>query len=395
MASNIVTIDLSALRHNFKKVKEWIGPSARILCVVKSDAYGHGMLPVAKVLESIGTDYFGVFEAEEGLALREAGIRTSTLVLKGIDADEIPAVVEYDLTPGVFDLGITEQLSDYALKHGKVVPIHIKVDTGMGRIGVPWEAAAAFIKMLLHMKGVIPTGIFSHFSVADEPSHPFTDVQLERFQKVVAVAHDLGIKNPEIHIANSGAILNQKGLDNHLFRPGIILYGSPPSLICPHKDDMEPVMSFRSKVIQVKRVSPGTSISYGRTYIAEAQRVIATIPVGYDDGYSRLLSNKGAVLIRGKRAPIVGTVCMNLTMVDVTDIEGASPGDEVVLLGKQGPGCITAEEIAEQIGTISYEVYCNIGKSNKRVYMGGIEGQRSEVRGQRSEVRGQKLKVGG
>lgn len=372
MTSNIVTIDLSALRHNFKTVKEWIGPSARILCVVKSDAYGHGMLPVAKVLESIGTDYFGVFEAEEGIALRKAGIRLSTLVLKGIDADEIPAVVEYDLTPGVFDLSITEQLSDYALQYGKVVPIHIKVDTGMGRLGVPWEEASAFIKTLLHMKGVTPAGIFSHFSVADEPGHPFTDVQLERFQKVVAVAHDLGIKNPQIHIANSGAILNQKWLENHLFRPGIVLYGSPPSGVCQHIDKLKPVMSFRSRVIQVKAVPPGTSISYGRTYTAEAQRVIATIPVGYDDGYSRLLSNKGAVLIRGKRAPIVGTVCMNLTMVDVTDIEGVSPGDEVVLLGRQGTDCITAEEIAEQIGTISYEVYCTIGKSNKRYYVGDL-----------------------
>ncbi len=372
MTSNIVTIDLSALRHNFKKVKEWIGPSARILCVVKSDAYGHGMLPVAKVLESIGTDYFGVFEAEEGIVLREAGIRAPTLVLKGIDADEIPAAVEYDLTPGVFDLGIIEQLSDYALKHGKVVPIHIKVDTGMGRIGVPWEETAAFIKTLLHMKGVAPTGIFSHFSVADEPDHPFTDVQLERFRKVVAVAHDLGIKNPEIHIANSGAILNHKGLENHLFRPGIILYGSPPSAACPHIDELKPVMSFRSRVVQVKTVNRGASISYGRTYIAEAQRVIATIPVGYDDGYSRLLSNKGGALIREKRAPIVGTVCMNLTMVDVTDIESVSPGDEVVLLGRQGADCITAEEIAEQSGTISYEVYCSIGKSNKRCYIGDV-----------------------
>ncbi len=388
MTSNVVTIDLSALRHNFKKIKELAEPSVRILCVIKSDAYGHGMLPVARGLESMGADYFGVFEAEEGVRLRDAGIRTPTLVFKGIGADEIPAVVEYDLTPGVFDLSITEQVSDYALRHGKVVPIHIKVDTGMGRIGVPWEEAPDFIKRLLHMKGVTPAGIFSHFSVADEPGHHFTDVQMERFQRVVATAHDLGIKNPLIHIANSGAILNQTGFEGHIVRPGIMLYGSPPSRMCPHRGELEPVMSFRSQVVQVKTVSPGTSISYGRTYIAESQRVIATVPVGYDDGYSRLLSNKGTVLIRGKRAPIVGTVCMNLTMVDVTDIDCVSSGDEVILLGKQGKDRITAEEIAEQIGTISYEVYCSIGKSNKRVYVGGDGGQRAEVRGQRSEVRG-------
>jgi alanine racemase len=372
MTSNVVTIDLSALRHNFKKIKQWVRPSARILCVVKADAYGHGMLPVARVLASMGADYFGVFEAEEGVALREAGIRTPTLVLKGIVADEIPAVVEYDLTPGAFDLSTTKQLSDYALKNGALVPVHIKVDTGMSRVGVPWEKVPDFINELLHMKGITPTGIFSHLCVADEPAHPFTDVQMDRFQKVVAIAHKFGIKNALIHISNSGAIVNQKGVGSHLVRPGIILYGSLPSLICPHKDELEPVMSFRSRVIQVKSVSPGTSISYGRTYIAESQRVIATIPAGYDDGYSRLLSNKGVVLIRGKRAPLVGTVCMNSTMVDVTDIEGVSTGDEVILLGRQGKDRITAEEIAEKIGTISYEIYCTIGKSNKRCYVGDV-----------------------
>jgi alanine racemase len=372
MTSNIVTINLAALRHNFKTIQEWLRPSARVLCIIKADAYGHGMIPVASVLASMGAYYFGVFEAEEGVALREAGIRTPVLVLKGIDADEIPVVIEYNLAPGVFDLGTTKQLSDYALKHGATVPVHIKVDTGMSRIGIPWRKMSEFINALLHMKGIIPTGIFSHLSVADDPAHPFTDIQMGRFQKVVAIAHQFGIKNALIHISNSGAILNQRGVESHLVRPGIILYGSLPSLICPHKDELEPVMSFRSRVVQVKKVSPGTSISYGRSYIAQSQRVIATIPTGYDDGYSRLLSNKGVVLIRGRRAPIVGTVCMNATMVDVTEIEGVSPGDEVILLGKQKKDRITAEEIAEKIGTISYEIYCTIGKSNKRCYVGEI-----------------------
>ena len=372
MTSNLVTIDLSALRHNFKKIKQWVRPSTRILCVIKADAYGHGMIPVASVLETMGTDYLGVFEAEEGVALREAGIRIPTLVLKGIETDEIPVVVEYNLTPGVFDLNTTKQLSDYALKHGTTVPIHVKVDTGMSRVGIPWEKMSEFVNALRQMKGIVPAGIFSHFSIADEPAHPFTDIQIDRLQKVIAIAHQFGIKNALIHISNSSAILNQKGMESHLVRPGIILYGSLPSLICPHKDELEPVMSFRSRVVQVKIVSPGTSISYGRTYIAESQRVIATIPAGYDDGYSRLLSNKGVVLIRGRRAPIVGTVCMNSIMVDVTEIEGVSPGDEVTLLGRQGKDRITAEEIAEKVGTISYEIYCTIGKSNKRCYVGDV-----------------------
>lgn len=372
MTSNIVTIDLSALRHNFEKVKEWAGPLARILCVIKSDAYGHGMPRVARTLESMGADYFGVFEAEEGIALREAGIHTPTLVFKGIATDEIPAVVDYNLIPGLFDLSISERLSDYAAKRGKVVPVHLKVDTGMGRIGIPWEKAPGFIKKILNLKGISVAGIFSHFAVADEPGDPFTDVQLERFQNVVAGAHDLGIKDTVTHIANSGAILNQKGLKNHLVRPGISLYGSPPVPVCPHSDELKPVMSFRTRVIQVKTVSAGTSISYGRTYVTESQRVIATIPVGYDDGYSRLLSNRGTALIRGKRARVAGTVCMNLTMLDVTGIEGVTDGDEVVLLGKQGNDRVTAEEIAEQLGTISYEIYCSIGKSNKRCYVGDV-----------------------
>jgi alanine racemase len=372
MTSNIVNIDLSALRRNFRKIKSRIGSSARILCVVKSDAYGHGMLPVARELEAMGTDCFGIFEVEEGRTLRDGGVRTPLLVLKGIDADEIAAVTEYDLIPAVFDIDIARLLSDHALKQGKCVPVHVKVDTGMGRLGIQWQEARSFIKGLVHLRGVQIAGIFSHLSVADEVGHSFTDVQIERFEDCVAMAHDLGIRDPVTHIANSGAISNQKCAEGGLVRPGIMLYGSSPSAACPDCDGLSPVMSFVSRVIQVKTVPAGTPISYGRRYVTKAQRIIATICAGYGDGYSRLLSNKGTVLIRGRRAPVVGTVCMNLTMADVTGIEGVSAGDEVVILGGQKQDRITAEEIAQQIGTISYEVYCAIGKSNRRCYLGGL-----------------------
>jgi alanine racemase len=205
--------------------------------------------------------------------------------------------------------------------------------------------------------------------VAGQPGDPFTDQQIRRFQETVEECRRLGILRGAVHIANSGALLGNKGLNLGMARPGILLYGSPPDQGWDDAGSFKPVMTFKSCVIQVRTVSPGTSISYGRTYITQQRSTIATIPVGYDDGYSRLLSNKGEVLIRGRRVPVVGRICMNLTMVDVTGVEGVAVGDEVVLLGAQGKERITAEEIATRIGTISYEVYCTIGRSNRRVYI--------------------------
>lgn len=368
MIPNEVTIDLGALRHNFLEIKRLAGPDTRIVAVVKSDAYGHGMIPVARTLESAGIDCLGVFELEEGLELRKAGCGVPILVMMGITSDEVSAVVEHELTPALFQLDIAEKLSRISAEQGKVTPVHVKVDTGMTRLGVYYEDLRNFLKQLLPLKGIELEGMFSHFAVADQLGHPFTDEQVKRFRGAVEECSRLGVFQGRIHIANSGALLGNKGLDLDMVRPGILLYGSPPAEGWADAASFKPVMTFKSRVIQVRTVSPGTPVSYGCTYVTQERCAIATIPVGYDDGYSRLLSNNGEMLIHGRRVPVVGSVCMNLTMVDITGVEGVEVGDEVVLLGAQGKERITAEEVAARIGTISYEVYCAIGKSNRRVY---------------------------
>ncbi len=369
MIPNVVIIDLGALRHNFFEIKRLAGPHTQILAVVKSEAYGHGMIPVARTLESSGVDYLGVFEVQEGLDLRKGGCKVPILIMMGIQLDEVSDIVKHELTPALFQLDVAEKLSRISVEQGKVTPVHVKVDTGMTRLGVCCEDLENFLKHLLPLKGIQLQAIFSHLAVADQPGDPFTDKQIRRFRESVGECRRLGLFRGGVHIANSGALLANKGLDLGMARPGILLYGSPPAQGWPAAASFEPVMTFKSRVIHITTVPPGASVSYGRTYITQKKCAIATIPVGYDDGYSRLLSNNGEVLIRGQRMPVVGRVCMNLTMVDVTGVEGVAVGDEVVLLGGQGKEQITAEEIATRIGTINYEVYCSIGKSNRRIYI--------------------------
>lgn len=369
MTVNEVIINLGALRHNLSEIKRLAGPGARVIPVVKSDAYGHGMIPVAKALESAGVDYFGVFELDEALELRKAGTNIPILVMMGITSDEVSAVVESGVTTALFQHDIAEKVSEAALKQNKVAPVHVKVDTGMTRLGVPWTKLPDFLQGLLPLKGLRLEGMFSHLAVADDPEHPFTARQIRTFLQVVEEGRRLGVCTDAVHIANSGALLGKRGLDLGMVRPGILLYGSPPAQGWPAAACFEPAMTFRSRVIQVKTVPAGTPVSYGCTYKTSSRSTIATIPVGYDDGYSRLFSSKGVVLIRGKSVPVVGRVCMNLTMLDVTSVQGVSVGDEVVLLGVQGEERITAEELGEKIGTISYEIYCSIGKSNHRTYI--------------------------
>jgi alanine racemase len=369
MIPNEVTIDLGALRHNFFEIKRLAGPHTNILAVVKSDAYGHGMVPVARTLESVGVNCLGVFEVEEGLELREAGCGVPILIMMGVMPDEISAVVESDLIPALYQIDIGEKLSLISAEQGKVTPVHVKVDTGMTRLGVWYEDLPQFLEQLFPLEGIEVKGVFSHLAVADQPDDPFTDQQIRRFLEGVELCILSRGFHGDVHIANSGALLGNQGLDLGMIRPGILLYGSPPAEGWAAAASFKPVMTFKSKVIQVKTVPSGTSVSYGCTYTTQERATIATIPVGYDDGYSRLLSNNSEVLIRGQRVPVVGRVCMNLTMLDVSSVSDVVVGDEVVLLGSQGKERITAEEIATRIGTISYEVYCTFGKSNRRVYI--------------------------
>ena len=369
MIPNEVIIDLGALRHNFSEIRRLAGPKPGVLAVVKSDAYGHGMIEVAKTLEAAGVDCLGVFEVTEGLELRKSGCKTPILVMMGALSDEVEAAVEHGLTPALFHLEIAERLAAVSAARRKVTPVHVKVDTGMTRLGVPYKDLSPFLEQLLPLKGIEVTGIFSHLAVADQPDQAFTDEQIERFRKAVETCRRMMGFKGDVHVANSGALLGGKGLELGLIRPGILLYGSPPAEGWPAAASFKPVMRFQSEVIQVRAVPPGTSVSYGRTYTTRESRAIATIPVGYDDGYNRLLSNNGEMLIHGQRVPIVGRVCMNLTMVDVTGIGDVAVGDEVVLLGTQGSERITAEQLATWTRTISYEVYCTLGKSNRRTYV--------------------------
>ena len=369
MIPNEIIVDLEALRHNFSEIRRLAGTEPRILAVVKSDAYGHGMIPVAKTLEAAGVDCLGVFEVAEGLELRESGCKTPILVMMGVLSDEVEAAVEHGLMPALFHLEIAERLAAVSAAQERVTPVHVKVDTGMTRLGVPYKDLSPFLEQLLHLKGIKVKGIFSHLAVADQPDQAFTDEQIRRFRKAVETCTRMMGFEGDVHVANSGALLGSISLEFGLIRPGILLYGSPPAEGWPAAASFKPVMRFKSQVIQVRTVPPGTSVSYGRTYTTQGSRTIATIPVGYDDGYSRLLSNNGEMLIHGHRVPIVGRVCMNLTMVDVTGIGDVAVGDEVVLLGTQGNERITAEQIAARIRTISYEVYCSLGKSNRRTYI--------------------------
>jgi alanine racemase len=327
------------------------------------------MIPVAKTLESAGVDCLGVFELTEGLELRKSGCKIPILILMGVVSDEVEAVVEHGLIPALFQLEIAEKLSSISASQGKVTPVHVKVDTGMTRLGVLYKDVPQFLEQLLPLKGMQVTGMFTHLAVADKPDQAYTDEQIERFQEAVEASRRIMGFEGDVHIANSGALLGSKGLELGMIRPGILLYGSPPAEGWPAAAAFKPVMSFKSEVTQVRTVPAGTSVSYGCTYTTQEERTIATVPVGYDDGYNRLLSNNGEMLIHGQRVPIVGRVCMNLTMVDVTGIAGVAVGDEVVLLGTQGSKQITAEEIATRIQTISYEVYCTLGKSNRRTYV--------------------------
>jgi len=335
--------------------------------VVKSDAYGHGMIPVARTLEAEGVDYLGIFEMQEGLELRNAGVRVPILIMMGIMPEEVSAVIRNKLTVAVFGKEVAESLSEKSLQQGTVTPVHVKVDTGMTRLGVPLSDLDPFLRALSPLKGLRLEGIFSHFAISDQPHHPCTAQQVSAFVRAVEISRHLGVCTEAVHVSNSGALLEQRGLDLSMVRPGILLYGSLPGESWA-PGSFAPAMTFRSKVIQVRKVPPCASISYGCTYRTRSTATIATIPVGYDDGYSRLLSNKGEALLHGKRVPVVGRVCMNLTMLDVTSVEGVAVGDEVVILGAQGSERITAEEIAQKMGTISYEVYCSIGKSNRRLY---------------------------
>ncbi len=367
-------INLDNLQHNFRVMRLAMGAGVAIMPAVKADAYGHGARECAAALERAGADWFGVAMPEEGLQLREAGISRPILCLGGFWEGQENVVIEADLTPAVFRVDLLERLDCAARERKTVADYHVKIDTGMGRLGVPSGEFDDFLESISRFERVRMDGMMTHFAAADESDRQeFTCEQMRHFNEALESARSRGHNPTWIHQANSGAAHALPSSRGRMVRLGGVLYGLwrdvTDSRVPPF--DWRPVMSLHTRISLLKTVSKGAPLGYGGSFVTTRESRIATLPVGYEDGLRRGLSNRGRVIVRGRMAPIVGRVSMDLTLVDVTDIDGAAVGDEVVIIGSQGECTITAEEIAAQLGTISYEVTCAISDRVPRVYTGG------------------------
>ena len=355
-------IDLSALGENLNTVRRQVGEQTKVMAVVKADAYGHGVCHVAPYLQESGADWFGVSCLQEAVELRRAGITKPILILGYTPAQYAPALMEYEISQTVFDLNDAEDFSRAAEAAGEKIRVHAALDTGMGRIGFdafdPQKAAAQIAK-LSDLSGIVPEGLFTHFSVADtDGEEPYTEAQLKRFEAVRALLEERGI-TPLCHAANSAAVFLGREYHFDMVRAGIVLYGLEPG---GRENPYRPVMTVKTMISCIKELPAGRDISYGRRYTTSKNVKVATLTAGYADGYPRALSNCGHVLINGTVAPILGTVCMDQMMVDVTDIP-CKAGDEVILLG----GGIDMDAVAKQLGTIHYELVCGISKRVPRI----------------------------
>jgi alanine racemase len=362
------TIDLAAIRRNLREIKRKIGPLVKVMVVVKADGYGHGMVEVSKAALKEGVDALAVDNLEEGVELREAGINTSILILGPLAQEEIEPLTYYHLCPTILDKGIAEEISRASRRNRKEVKVHINVDTGMGRLGVRWEKALSFIEEVGKMDGIKIEGVYTHFPSAEEKNKAFSHLQIQRFQSILKGLRGKGICPFLVHASNSAGVLNLPESYFNMVRPGLIVYGCYPSSEVSHSITLKESMSLKCKMAFIKKVPAGASISYGRTYITPQTTSIAILPIGYADGYPYSLSNKAEVLIRGRRAPILGRVCMDQTIVDVGHIRGVKVGDEVVLWGNQEKERISVQEVSSWANTIPYELLTRIGRSVQRVY---------------------------
>jgi alanine racemase len=370
----VAEINVAALRHNLREARALVGAAVDVLAVVKAGGYGHGAVTAARAFAAAGAAALGVATVEEGAELRGAGLESPILVLGGTLPGQEDDVLRHAVTPAVWDLDTARALGERATAVGRSVPVHVKVDTGMGRLGVLPEAVAAFGEGLRAIPGIRVDGVFSHFASAEDVSGPAVARQMALFADALEQLARAGVRPARQHLANSAAVMTLPAACRapySMVRPGIMLYGVPPDPALAGQAALEPGMRFRTAVVQVKRVPAGTPVSYGQTFRTARPSVLATIAVGYADGYPRALSNRGHVLVRGRRAPIVGRVCMDLTVVDVTDIDGVGAGDEVVLWGRQGDGEITCSEVAAWADTIPYELLTRVGARVPRVYADG------------------------
>jgi alanine racemase len=364
-------IDLNNLAFNFNSVKNFIRENIAYMAVVKADAYGHGAARCAKKLEEAGIDWFGVALPEEGLELRENGVKTPILCLGSFWSGQENLLLANDLTPVIYNLDIAEKYNKAAKEKGVTANIHVKIDTGMGRIGVRFDEASEFAERLKAFHNLHVEGIMTHFASADNLADNFTDLQIRRFRDAVGIFEEKGFDPKFRDLANSpGAIAHESSRGN-MVRLGGVLYGLGDDVL-PHEIDLpelKPVMSLHTRISHLKKVPAGETLGYGRIFTTENESVIATIPIGYQDGYSRLLSNCGRAIVRETESPVVGRISMDWTILDVTNVPGVKLSDEVILIGNSGDLAVTAEELAQKTGTISYEITCGINRRVTRKYV--------------------------
>ncbi len=378
----VAVIDTSALRHNFAAIRSITSPDTGIMTVVKADGYGHGAIEAARLFESLGARLMGVALPAEGAELREAGVTVPIVVLGGVFPEQVDSLFRHDLTPVVYDIETIDTIDRRAKELNIVKKIHLKVDTGMGRLGARVQEPGEIEALLSHLRttaNIELEGLLSHFAETDNPDKTFSGSQLSLFRSAFEATHSYGFRPRYIHMANSAGIVGIKSSHFNLVRPGIMLYGAYPAPQFAGSINLRPALELKTRILQIKSVPKGTTISYNRTFTTKRESLIATLPIGYADGLPRALSSTGQlphslshggdVIVRGVKAPIAGTICMDLTMCDVTDIDGVEAGDEVVIIGSRGNKKIRAEDVAAKTGTISYEVFCSISKRVPRVYI--------------------------
>jgi alanine racemase len=368
-------IDLNSLASNFNRLKQRVSPSARVMAVVKANAYGHGAVECARRLSREGADWFGVALPEEGAELRASGITQPVLCLAGYWPGQAAACIQNRLTPVVYRLDVIEALNQASANAGVVTDVHVKVDTGMGRLGVRFDELSEFVGALDRFRNVRIDGLMTHLAAADDVTcQPLTRDQIQRFEDAVVVFRDQGYRPTYIHLANSAGVFGYREAWGNLIRPGGVLYGLWRDVLplSTTEPELLPVMSLHSRICLLKWVPPGETIGYGCTFEASRRTLIATLPVGYHDGFMRGLSNRAHVIVRGMYAPVVGRISMDLTLIDVTNVSGVEVDDQVTLLGWNRQNAelrITAEDLARIVGTISYEITCGVAERVPRVYV--------------------------
>ncbi len=364
-------IDLDAIAHNFKNIRSLTDKNAKVLCVVKADAYGHGFYEVAKTLQSCGADAFAVATFEEAKLLRDRGFEEIILILGHTDKIFVHDMIKYDISATVFDYDFAKAMSDAAVSMNKKARFHIKIDTGMSRIGFGClNTDIDLIEKVCSLPNVVTEGIFTHFACADEEMREMSDMQFKAFSKVCDELKSRGIEFTYRHICNSAGIIQFPEYHLDMVRPGIILYGCYPSNeVNKDKLDLIPAMTVKARITRIDTKPENTPVSYGATYKTEKETKIATVPIGYADGYLRSLSENALMTAKGKKVPVVGRICMDQCMIDVSSVNNINVGDEVTVFGNGGDSSVTAAELAENAGTISYELLCAVGNRTPRIYL--------------------------